>query len=127
MARPAVLALCHHDLVATRKKRSISLPPDLDEQIAAAAAGAGVSYSSRVVATARKEFTVRAGLAAAAQYEDEHGAFTPDGLAAADQWAAQALDRGAHTGPAAGSAVPEPQPQPQPQPPDPACRAASRL
>jgi hypothetical protein len=84
--------------MAVRKKRSISLPPDLDDQIAAAAAGAGMSYSSWIAATARKEFTIRAGLAAVRQFEDEHGAFTPDELTAADQWAAQALDRAARTG-----------------------------
>jgi hypothetical protein len=84
--------------MAVRKKRSISLPPDLDAEIAAAAEHAGVSYSSWLAATARKEFTIRAGLAAVAQFEDEHGAFTPAELAEADQWAAQAADRSGRTG-----------------------------
>ena len=48
--------------MAVRKKRSISLPPDLDAEIAAAAAQAGMTYSSWLAATARKEFTIRAGL-----------------------------------------------------------------
>src|ERR1035438_2495419 len=79
--------------MAVRKKRSISLPPDLDAEIAAAAEHAGMTYSSWLAATARKEFTIRAGLAAVAQFEDEHGAFTPGELADADQWAAgQHLD-----------------------------------
>jgi hypothetical protein len=43
--------------MAVRKKRSISLPPDLDDQIAAAAEQAGVTYSAWLAATARKEFT----------------------------------------------------------------------
>jgi hypothetical protein len=77
--------------MAVRKKRSISLPPDLDEQIAAAAEQAGMTYSAWLAATARKEFTLRAGLAAVADYEGEHGAFTPAELADADRWAATAL------------------------------------
>jgi hypothetical protein len=84
--------------MAVRKKRSISLPPDLDAEIAAAAQDAGMSYSSWLAATARKEFTIRAGLAAVAQFEDEHGSFTPAELAEADQWAAQAADRSGRTG-----------------------------
>jgi hypothetical protein len=84
--------------MAVRKKRSISLPPDLDAEIAAAAEQAGMTYSSWLAATARKEFTIRAGLAAVAQFEDEHGAFTSDELAEADQWAAQAAERASHTG-----------------------------
>jgi hypothetical protein len=75
--------------MAVRKKRSISIPPELDAEIAAAAQAAGMSYSAWVAAAARKEFTVRAGLEAVSQYEAEHGAFTPDEIAAADQWAAR--------------------------------------
>ena len=89
--------------MAVRKKRSISLPPDLDAEIAAAAEDAGMTYSSWLAATARKEFTLRAGLAAVAQFEDEHGAFTPAELADADQWAARASDRASRTGTGTGS------------------------
>jgi hypothetical protein len=46
-----------------------------------------MTYSSWLAATARKEFTIKAGLAAVAQFQDEHGAFTPGELADADQWA----------------------------------------
>jgi hypothetical protein len=84
--------------MAVRKKRSISIPPDLDAEIAAAAEHAGMSYSSWLAATARKEFTIRAGLATVAQFEDEHGAFTAAELADADRWAAQATDRARRTG-----------------------------
>ena len=84
--------------MAVRKKRSISLPPDLDAEIAAAAEHAGMTYSSWLAATARKEFTIRAGLAAVAQFEDEHGAFTPGELADADQWAAEATERASRSG-----------------------------
>jgi hypothetical protein len=72
-----------------RKKRSISIPPDLDAEIAAAAEAAGVSYSAWMADTARKEFSIRAGLAAVSQYEAEHGAFTPGEIAEADEWAAR--------------------------------------
>jgi hypothetical protein len=84
--------------MAVRKKRSISMPPDLDAEIAAAATQAGMTYSSWLAATARKEFTIQAGLAAVAHFEHDHGAFTPDELADASQWAADALDRAGQTG-----------------------------
>ena len=79
--------------MAVRKKRSISLPPDLDAEIAAAAAEAGLSYSAWLADTARKEFTIRAGLAAVSQFENEHGAFSPADIAEADAWAAHAIER----------------------------------
>jgi hypothetical protein len=75
--------------MAVRRKRSISIPPELDDQIAGAAEAAGVSYSAWVAQAARKEFTIRAGLEAVSQYEAEHGAFTPDEMAEADEWAGQ--------------------------------------
>ncbi|MHB1592564.1 MAG: hypothetical protein ACYCO9_07180 [Streptosporangiaceae bacterium] len=76
--------------MAVRKKRSISIPPELDAEIAAAAEAAGLSYSAWVAETVRKEFTIRAGLDAVTQYEAEHGAFTPAEIAQADEWAARA-------------------------------------
>jgi hypothetical protein len=76
-----------------RKKRSISMPPDLDAEIATAAADAGLSYSAWLAETARKEFTIRAGLAAVSQFEQDHGAFTAEEIAEADAWAAQAVAR----------------------------------
>ena len=74
------------------------MPPDLDAEIAAAAAQAGMTYSSWLAVTVRKEFTIRAGLAAVSQFEDEHGAFTGEELAEASQWAAEAVERGNRTG-----------------------------
>jgi hypothetical protein len=44
--------------MAVRKKRSISMPPDLDAEIAAAAEQAGMSYSAWL-ADARREFTIQ--------------------------------------------------------------------
>jgi hypothetical protein len=86
------------DAMAVRKKRSISMPPDLDAEIAAAAAQAGMSYSAWLADTARKEFTIRAGLAAVSQFEQDHGAFTSEELAEAQQWAAKAIERARQTG-----------------------------
>jgi len=83
--------------MAVRKKRSISLPPELDAEIAAAAAQAGMSYSAWLAGTARKEFTIRAGLAAVSQFEHDHGAFTPAELAEADEWAARATRQASTT------------------------------
>jgi hypothetical protein len=79
--------------MAVRKKRSISIPPELDAEIATAAEAAGMSYSAWVAEAARKEFTIRAGLEAVSQYEAEHGAFTPAETAEADDWAAKATGR----------------------------------
>jgi len=85
----AVLLRCYRVGMAVRKKRSISMPPDLDAEIATAAEHEGMTYSAWLATTARKEFTIRAGLAAVGQFEEEHGAFTPQELADAEQWAAR--------------------------------------
>jgi hypothetical protein len=85
-------------VMAVRKKRSISIPPDLDAEIAAAAARAGMSYSAWLAETARKEFAIRAGLAAVGQFERDHGAFTAEEASAAEEWAATALERAKRTG-----------------------------
>lgn len=85
-------------VMAVRKKRSISMPPELDAEIAAAAAQAGLSYSAWLASTARKEFTIQAGLAAVSQFERDHGAFSPAEIAGADEWAARAIQRAGQTG-----------------------------
>ena len=92
-----VLPLCYRSSMAVRKKRSISMPPELDAEIAAAAAEAGLSYSAWLADTARKEFTIRAGLAAVSQFEQDHGAFTAEEIAQADAWAARAIERSGRT------------------------------
>lgn len=89
LPRMIVVPLCYREGMAVRKKRSISIPPELDDQITAAAEAAGLSYSAWVAQMARKEFTIRAGLAAVSQYEAEHGPFTPAEIAEADEWAAR--------------------------------------
>jgi hypothetical protein len=84
-----VVPLCYRRIMAVRRKRSISIPPELDAEIAAAAAAAGLSYSAWLAQTAQKEFIIRAGLEAVSRYEAEHGPFTPDEIAQADEWAAR--------------------------------------
>jgi hypothetical protein len=93
-----VLLLYYHRIMAIRKKRSVSIPPDLDEQIERAAAAAGLTYSAWLATTARKEFAVRSGLDAVASFERTHGAFTPEEIAEAEGWARDALDRGRRSG-----------------------------
>jgi hypothetical protein len=84
--------------VAVRKKRSISMPPELDAAIETAAAQAGMTYSAWLAETARKEFAIGAGLAAVAEYERQHGAFTPEELAEAETWAESAVSRSKRSG-----------------------------
>lgn len=88
--------------MAVRKKRSISMPPELDADIAAAAAREGLSYSAWLADTARKEFTIRAGLAAVGEFEHDHGAFTAAEIADADTWAAKAVQPTSWAGAATG-------------------------
>ncbi len=84
--------------VAVRKKRSISIPPDLDASIEEAAKAAGTTYSGWLATTARKELTLCAGLAAVAAYERDEGAFSEDEIAEAEAWARDAVARGRRSG-----------------------------
>jgi hypothetical protein len=84
--------------MAVRKKRSISMPPDLDAEIEEAARRLGVTYSAWLARTARKEFAIRAGLAAVDAFEKEKGPFRPEELAEAEEWAADVVDRAKRTG-----------------------------
>lgn len=84
--------------MAVRKKRSISMPPELDAAIEAAATEVGMTYSAWLAHTARKEFAIRAGLGAVAEFEREHGPFTAEELAEAEEWANAAVARSKRTG-----------------------------
>lgn len=84
--------------VAGRKKRSISMPPDLDAQIEEAAKAGGVTYSAWLAATVRKEFLLEDGLEGVAEFERANGAFTDTELADAKAWAADAVKRSRRTG-----------------------------
>ena len=74
------------------------MPPELDQQIEAAAKQAGMTYSGWLAVTARKEFIVQTGLNAVAEFEREHGAFTAKELADADRWTDDALKRSKRSG-----------------------------
>jgi hypothetical protein len=57
-------------------KLTVTIAPDLYAQILKAAARRGVSVSAWITAAARLALKVRDGLAAVAEWEAEHGAFT---------------------------------------------------
>jgi len=59
-------------------KLAITIDPDIHEDIRAAAAHDGVSISAWMTAAARRELQRRAGLAAVAQWEKQHGRFTAE-------------------------------------------------
>jgi hypothetical protein len=67
--------------VAQRHKRSISLPPDLDRQIEAAAAESGTTVSAWLAATAAHRLRLEAGRRAIAEWEADNGALTAEELA----------------------------------------------
>jgi hypothetical protein len=64
--------------MANQHKRSISLPPDLDHAIVAAAIAEGATVSSWLAATASQRLKLEAGRSAIADWEHEHGPLTPE-------------------------------------------------
>ncbi len=64
-------------------KLAISVDPDVHEEVLAAAAADGVSVSAWMTDAARRALRIRGGLAAVAEWEREHGAFTEGELDAA--------------------------------------------
>ena len=66
-------------------KLAITIAPDVHAQVLAAAARRGVSVSAWITDAARLALKVRDGLAAVAEWEAEHGAFTEAELKAARQ------------------------------------------
>jgi len=69
------------DCMTQRHKRSISLPPDLDKEVEAAAAESGTTVSAWLAATAAHRLRLEAGRRGIAEWEAEHGALTADELA----------------------------------------------
>ena len=59
-------------------KLSITVDPDIHENILAAAARDGVSVSAWMTTAAREALQRRAGLAAVGLWEKRHGRFTPE-------------------------------------------------
>ena len=68
--------------MATRKV-TITLDEELVKAMGVAAREAGVPLSRMIASAAEREMRRRIGLAAVAEWEAEHGAFTPEELAAA--------------------------------------------
>jgi hypothetical protein len=64
-------------------KLAITVDPDVHEGVLAAAQEDGVSVSAWLTAAARQALLVRDGLAAVAEWEAEHGAFSAEELAQA--------------------------------------------
>lgn len=64
-------------------KLAITVDPDVHDQVLEAAAAEGVSVSAWMTNAARRALLVRDGLAAVAEWEAEHGAFSEAELAAA--------------------------------------------
>jgi hypothetical protein len=59
-------------------KLAITIAPDIHEKVLAAAARERVSVSAWITAAARTALQQRAGLAAVAQWEKQHGRFTTE-------------------------------------------------
>lgn len=68
--------------MATRKV-TITLDEDLVEAMARSARETGIPLSRMIASAAEREMRRRIGLAAVAEWEAAHGAFTPEELAAA--------------------------------------------
>jgi hypothetical protein len=59
-------------------KLAITIAPDIHKDILAAASRDGMSVSAWITAAARGALKQRAGLAAVAQWERQHGSFTAE-------------------------------------------------
>ena len=71
--------------MASVVKRSLSFPSDVFEAVEEEARRDGVPISSIVTQATRDWLLIRQGLRAVAEWEAEHGAFTPEELAEADR------------------------------------------
>jgi predicted transcriptional regulator len=65
------------------KKVTITLDENLVEALSGAAEAEGIPLSRLVAGAAERELRLRAGRAVIEQWQAEHGAFTPEELAAA--------------------------------------------
>lgn len=73
------------------KKVTITLPEEVVERVAELAGEAGLPVSTYITRVAEHHIRVRDGLAAMKEWEAEHGAFTDEELAKADDIIAAAL------------------------------------
>lgn len=77
-------------VVSTVVKRSVSFPADVYAALEEQALVEGVSISALVTAGARHVLGIADGLRAVAEFEAEYGPFSPEEVAEADRWAAEA-------------------------------------
>jgi hypothetical protein len=77
--------------MAIREKRSVSLPPEVAAAVDAAASAEGTTMSAWLADAALRRLRVDRGLRAMAEWEAEHGAFTAEELAEADEVVARVL------------------------------------
>lgn len=59
-------------------KLAITIDPEVHEKVVAEASREGVSISAWMTNAARRALQIQAGLAAVAEWEKQHGAFTSD-------------------------------------------------
>jgi len=65
------------------RKVTITLDEDLVRQLGVVARDAGIPLSRLIASAAEREMRLRIGQVAVAEWEEEHGAFTPEELASA--------------------------------------------
>jgi hypothetical protein len=80
--------------MATREKRSVSLPLELAQAIDAAAAESHTTFSAWLAGTAAHRLRLEAGRRGIAEWEREHGALTATELAEGLAQARALLGRG---------------------------------
>lgn len=90
--------------MASRAKRSVSLPPELAAAIDLAAAEDGTSFSGWLADTAAHRLRLESGRKAIAEWEREHGSLTAEELAEGLAQARSLLGRTEASAPARRSA-----------------------
>ena len=76
-------AIPRYGVCMASRKVTITLDEELVRTLTAAARDAGVPLSRLIASAAEREMRLRIGQAVVAEWEAEHGAFTPEELAAA--------------------------------------------
>lgn len=79
--------------MASRRRRSISLPLDLDARVEAAAAAERVTVSAWLARSAESRLLLADGLKAMDEWQEEHGPFTTSERRAARQQVARIAER----------------------------------
>lgn len=79
-------------------KISISITSDVHTRLVEAARAEGIAVSAWISRAAEDRLAITEGLTLVAEWEAEHGAFTTDELARADERVRSDLDRSRHTG-----------------------------